>query len=247
MEIKTDLHIHTIASTHAYSTVMEYVAVARERGLEAICFTDHGPGGEDSPHIWHFPCQLSIPRQFGTLNVLYGAECNLMNMNGDLDLSPKELDRLDLVIGSYHDDSVEIANGVEYLQLLCAGLKNPYVDIMGHAGRVLFPDFDERAFVVAAKEAGKLIEINNHTLEPRYAPKFGGNWPHCRNIIAACKELSVPIVVNSDGHFCYDVGDYSNALALLKEYDFPYELIVNRSYATLMEYLDKRPRKRLEY
>lgn len=38
-----DLHTHSVASGHAYSTINELAAMARERGLQAIAVTDHGP------------------------------------------------------------------------------------------------------------------------------------------------------------------------------------------------------------
>ncbi len=41
--IKVDLHVHTVSSGHAYSTVEECARWAAEKGLEAIAVTDHGP------------------------------------------------------------------------------------------------------------------------------------------------------------------------------------------------------------
>ena len=55
MHIVADLHTHTIASTHAYSTVYEMVRGAKAKGLIAIGITDHGPDMKDGPHEWHFP------------------------------------------------------------------------------------------------------------------------------------------------------------------------------------------------
>ena len=48
MKLIADTHTHTIASTHAYSTLQEMVHAASEKGLFAIGITDHGysmPGG----------------------------------------------------------------------------------------------------------------------------------------------------------------------------------------------------------
>ena len=39
--LKVDCHTHTIHTGHAYSTIAENVAIAAEKGLEAIAITDH--------------------------------------------------------------------------------------------------------------------------------------------------------------------------------------------------------------
>ena len=59
MKILTDLHTHTLASTHAYSTLKENIDMAKQMGLEAIAVTDHGISMEDAPHLWHFPLRKS--------------------------------------------------------------------------------------------------------------------------------------------------------------------------------------------
>ena len=38
-----DLHMHTLASTHAYSTVHDYIAAALRHHIRLIAITDHGP------------------------------------------------------------------------------------------------------------------------------------------------------------------------------------------------------------
>ena len=42
MEFRLDSHTHTLASGHAYCTLLEMVRAAADRGLELICITDHG-------------------------------------------------------------------------------------------------------------------------------------------------------------------------------------------------------------
>lgn len=49
-----DLHMHTVASTHAYSTLSDYIAQAKQKGIKLFAITDHGPDMEDAPHHWHF-------------------------------------------------------------------------------------------------------------------------------------------------------------------------------------------------
>ena len=40
-----DLHMHTVASTHAYSNLHDYIAQAKLKGIKLFAITDHGPDG----------------------------------------------------------------------------------------------------------------------------------------------------------------------------------------------------------
>ena len=53
MQYLIDLHTHTIASDHAYSTIMELVSQAKVKGMSLFAVTDHGPDVSDGPHPWH--------------------------------------------------------------------------------------------------------------------------------------------------------------------------------------------------
>lgn len=57
-----DLHMHTVASTHAYSTLSDYIARAKQKGIKLFAITDHGPDMEDAPHHWHFINMRILPR-----------------------------------------------------------------------------------------------------------------------------------------------------------------------------------------
>ena len=54
MRLLADLHTHTIASGHAYSTLTENVRAAAMAGLELIAITDHGPSVPQGAHPWYF-------------------------------------------------------------------------------------------------------------------------------------------------------------------------------------------------
>ena len=41
MKIIADTHVHTIASEHAFSTVLENHAAAKKKGLRFLAVTDH--------------------------------------------------------------------------------------------------------------------------------------------------------------------------------------------------------------
>ena len=62
MRYQVDTHAHTLASTHAYSTIHDYIAEAKRKGIIIFAITDHGPEMADAPHAWHFINQRVIPR-----------------------------------------------------------------------------------------------------------------------------------------------------------------------------------------
>ena len=53
MEILIDLHNHTIASGHAYSTIQEIAKEASNKGMKYIGITDHGPSLQGAADVWH--------------------------------------------------------------------------------------------------------------------------------------------------------------------------------------------------
>jgi putative hydrolase len=81
---------------------------------------------------------------------------------------------------------------------------------------------------------GKLVEINNSSFTVRE-----GSAPNCKEIALLCKKYSVPVIVNSDSHFCKQIGCFDNAIALLKEINFPESLIVNANIESFKSYLKK--------
>ena len=76
MKILLDTHTHTLASTHAYSTVLEMAKYASEAGMEAIAITDHAPAIPDGAHPWHFQNLKAIPRE------IYGVKSLIRKFNG---------------------------------------------------------------------------------------------------------------------------------------------------------------------
>ena len=100
-----DLHTHTIACGHAYGTISENLRFARERGLKYCAITDHGmriPGG---PHPYYFGNIKAVPAVLDGVRVLRGAECNILDEFGRLDLSPDMLAKLDIVCLLYTSPS----------------------------------------------------------------------------------------------------------------------------------------------
>ena len=57
-------------------------------------------------------------------------------------------------------------------------------------------------------------------------------------MLAYCMEYEVPVIVNSDAHVDTQVGNHELAMQLLKEIDFPQELIANNNPEMLKDYLN---------
>ncbi len=47
-----DLHTHTMASGHGYSTLKENIDAAKEKGLKVLGLSEHGPAMPGGPHIF---------------------------------------------------------------------------------------------------------------------------------------------------------------------------------------------------
>ena len=56
-------------------------------------------------------------------------------------------------------------------------------------------------------------------------------------MLELCRQYQVPVILDSDAHCEADVGNHARALALLKELDFPEELVVNSSLERAAEYI----------
>ena len=87
MKTLLDVHTHTIASGHAFSSLQEMTLTAKEKGLDILGITEHGPnipGTCDPVFISEtFHC---VPRQLYGIKLMLGAELNILNTKGDIDL-----------------------------------------------------------------------------------------------------------------------------------------------------------------
>ncbi len=242
MQILTDLHTHTIASHHAYSTLYENLCSAKEKGLELIAMTDHAPALPDSAHEWHFVGFDNLPNSYNGIKLLSGVELSILDRQGNIDLPASLLEsRVELAIASIHGPAYAEPAGGDHTETWLNVIKNPYVDILGHSGSPLYM-YDIEAVVTAAKEANICIEINNHSFAAR--PK---NIERCREIALACKRIGANITVSSDAHFMAQVGEVDLAVKMLQEIDFPEELIMNLNSERVIKYVESKRNKKLKF
>ena len=136
MEFTFDLHTHTVASGHAYSTVQEMAKAAADKGLKLLGITEHAQGIPGTCDEIYFHNMRIIPRKMYGIDLMFGSEINIIDHDGTLSMEEKLIEKtLDIRIAGIHlpDDS-----------------------------RI---PIDYETIVDAAKENHTLLEINNSSLD----------------------------------------------------------------------------------
>lgn len=233
-ELKLDVHTHTVMSGHAYSSLQEMVAAAQQKSLDILGITEHAPGIPGTCNPIYFRNLHVVPRQFGNLRLLLGAELNIMDTKGTLDLDEYYYKMLDIRIAGIHLLCWEGGTIEENTQGMINAIRNPWTQIISHPGdgtaELLF-----EPIVLAAKESKTLLEINNSSLNPNRNKETA-----LRNnleILRLCKRYEVPVVLSSDAHISYAIADYSFIWPLLQETEFPDQLIMNYFPARFLSYI----------
>ena len=232
MKFLIDTHTHTVASGHAYSTLLENVRYAKENGLKIMAVTDHAPTLMGSTSIMHFYNLKVIPRVIDGIEVLRGVEANIIDYDGNLDVPDSLLSQLDLVIASLHDVCIKPGSREENTNAVLKAMDNKYIDILGHIGNPVF-EIDVDAVVKGAKEKNVLIEINNSS----FVSSRKGSYENCSIIARKAKEIGARLVLGSDAHICFNVGKFDKADQLIREVDIPEDLIMNVSVEKFKKYL----------
>jgi putative hydrolase len=214
--------------------VQENAVQAGVNGLEAFAMTDHGPALEGASTLLHFWNMKVIPEYVHGIRVIKGAEANILDYSGTLDITEECLSRLEFINASYHDITIKPGTAEEHTAGLIQVLKNPYVDAIAHPGNPTF-QVDIDRVVRTAGEYGKLIEINNSSFKIRK-----GCEDNCAEFIRKCRKYGVRITCGSDAHISFDVGRFDNIRKLLEEADMPEELVISASLARMEEYLKER-------
>lgn len=229
-----DSHTHTIASGHAYNTINEMAKAAADKGLELLGITEHAPALTGSCSEIYFQHLRVLPREKYGIRLLFGAELNILDENGTVDLSEWSLPELDVGIASMHlgcyESGSRDANTEAYIKVM----DKPHVDIIGHPDDGRFP-IDALALVQAAKEKHVMIELNNNSLDPRSFRQDA--WENDEKILRACKKYQVPVILGSDAHVEEEIAEYRYAKRVLEAVNFPRELIVNYSVDQYLDFI----------
>lgn len=237
MKLVVDGHTHTVASGHAYSTILENVEYAKKNKLKMICWTDHAhklPGGA---HPWHFWNLRIIPRVVNGIIVLKGAEANILDDKGGLDsLEDKDYNNLDIIVASIHSSNLPPTSYEYHTAAYINAIKTGRINIIGHPDSKLY-DFDVEAVIKTAKEYDVAIELNNASMNIGRS-----DYDRIDKILECCKKYDVSISCGSDAHFAFDVGNFSNIIPILKKHNFPDDLILNTDEKKFLKFFGIKER-----
>lgn len=211
--LKFDLHVHSIASGHAFNTIYELAQAASEKGLELIAITDHGPNMKGSAHLEYFSMAKRVPKELFGVKILFGCEANIIDHDGTLDIPIEYLKSLDIVLIGFHKltdypkDSTREKNTIAMIKAI---EKYP-VNIIAHPYRLDFPIIVEEVVKVALSH-NILLEINNSIFKTTEYNLNNELIFETRKMITVSKQNGGKLIISSDAHIASEVGDDSNIL-----------------------------------
>lgn len=234
----SDIHTHSIASGHGTScTISDMAKAASKKGLKLLGITDHAPGTLASGTSSYFRSLTYSPRKRFGIELLFGIELNILDINGQLDLHDDLLNELDYAIASMHAQNYRSGTIQENTSAYLNAMRHPCVKLLGHCDNPAFPaDYETLAY--AAKENKIIFEINEASLVPD--SYRGDTRTNNREILKYCMKYNIPIILSSDSHGAEHIGDFTYGAEFVHEMLFPEELILNNNIPRLKMILSER-------
>jgi putative hydrolase len=219
-----DLHVHTISSGHAFSTLKENIEAAKSKGLKVLGISDHAQTMGGTAHPFYFSNLKVIKDEIMGIRVLKGIEANIIDFRGNIDVDTNLALKLDYIIASLHPSCLNSGTSAANTSAIVKAMDNPHVKIIGHPDDSRFL-MDYPLIVQKAAAQKVVLELNNSSLSGRSERQNArANQIIYLNL---CKQYKVKIILGSDAHIYYDVGEFTAAVKLLNELNFPKELVVN--------------------
>jgi len=228
-----DVHTHTVLSSHAYSTILENIKIAKEKELKYYGVSDHAPAITGGQNILAIGNLKIIPKYIEGIRVLRGVELNIIDINGNHDVPLKYFEHLDYAIASFH---IPVIKNISLKDVTNAYLNlcdNKDVTILGHIDDERYK-CDYEKVIKKCLETETLIEINDSSLRPTASRVNGEN--NIKEILGIAKNYQLPIIINSDAHICFDVGRIEEAMVIINSVEYPMDLIVNFNEKLIEKY-----------
>lgn len=235
MLIKIDTHCHSLASTHAYSTIKEMAESAKEIGLKGFALTDHAVQSPDAPHMWHFHNLKCLPREINGVKLIRGVEANVLDAEGNIDMYGEHLKYIEWIVASMHSSVMGSNPEKDYTNAYIKLAKeHNEIDVIGHPTTILFP-FDYEKTLKVFKEYNKFPEINESSIIFKK-----GSKENAVSMLKICKKYDIPVVVNTDAHYCGLLGKTDTAQQLIEQTGFPKKLIFNAEIDRVLEHISAK-------
>lgn len=240
-DILADMHTHTVASLHAFSTIRENILVAKERKLSYVAITDHyfNDGTEiqkknETSRLIYLEKRINEAEK--DINVIGGAEFNigqdipywekLRNLKWRpiglhswyYDIKNSDLNDLYLQF----EKATERHNAFVHIEREMDKLNNGFynTDLFGNPVKV-HNEFKlwVEAICILAKKKDIFLEVNEAS--------FNSCEDRMRYWVKFARDNGNIISLGTDAHYCLEVGKFDKTIKLLNEVNYPKKLILN--------------------
>lgn len=200
-----DLHVHTMASGHAFCTLREVASSAGELGYSVIGITDHGPSMEGAATPGYFEMCERVPRSIGGVRILMGCELNILNSQGDVDLSVRCMSKQGILIAGLHARTPypRYSSCQDNTRAIIEAMERFRIHVVSHPYRVRYPTNVED-LVNAACDCGTLLELNvslfRSILRSTCDPSEHETVVHTRRMLDCLRREGASFVISSDAH-----------------------------------------------
>ena len=252
-DILADMHVHTIASGHAYSTVRENIDAALASGLKYLAITDHyfGNGdeldkkneiariqyGAERWNPWEHGIRLLSSAEFNLNQEVYTPEklkaikwrpVGLHNWFVDMEFT--SLDELYLMFVNAHKRG---CNAFVHIERELHKLDLALHEFCGTQFEMSEYENFFKKLLNYAKENDIWVELNESSI---VFNDNGDTVDRIRCWLSYAKDNENKIYLGSDAHYCEEIGHFDNCIAFVNELEFPKERILNCNEEMLKEY-----------
>jgi len=238
LNLKADLHTHSLASGHAYSTITEIARAAANKNLKLIAITDHGPEMPGSCHSYHFGNLKALPDEIHGVKIISGVEANI-GPDGNLDLGSKFRNRLDFIAAGIHDDALYVGDYKEdCTRAIITAIQSGEVDMITHPVSNFNPVNIEEIAEAASKHQ-VILEINASSYSEGRSIDRGNLDEDIKLCQLAGDDPNLLLALNSDAHFHDFVGYVEPAKEIIKKSGISPERFINYSADKFIDFLKK--------
>lgn len=252
-DILADMHTHTIASGHAYSTVKENIDAAKAAGLKYLAITDHYFGNGDEldkkneiariqygADRWNpfeedicilSSAEFNINQEVYTFEKLKDIPWKPVGLHSwFIDMGITTLDDLYKCFVRAHKNGY---NAFVHIERDLHKIATVFHEIYGTSFNMSDYQMFLYSIVDYAKDNDIWLELNESSI---IFNDNGDTVDRVKLWLSYAKHKGNKIYLGSDAHYCKEIGNFENSLKLLNELEYPKELILNCNEKELKKY-----------